>query len=272
MSTSLKNRTLFITGASRGIGRALALRAAKDGANVVILAKTANPRPDLEGTIHSVAREVEEAGGKALPLAVDVRDEEAVCKAALEAAEKFGGIDCVVNNASAIHFAGTEDTPMRRYDLMMNVNSRGTFTCVQACLPWLRKSRHAQILTMSPPLNLGSKYIGFSPAYSLSKYGMSLLTMGFAKEFAGQIAANTLWPKTMIATDAIRVNFSNLMEGTRKPSIVADAAHAILCGLPGNPSGRHFIDEDVLREQGVSDFTDYAVDPSKPVTEDIFLD
>lgn len=273
MTTPLKGRTLFITGASRGIGRAIALRAAKDGANIAVIAKTAEPRPDLEGTIHSVAAEIEAAGGRALALAVDIRNDEAVAEAVQKTAAHFGGIDILINNASAIHFAGTAETPLKRYDLMMDINARGTFVCAQACLPWLQKSKAAQILTMSPPLNLGSKWLGVSPAYTLSKYGMSLLTMGFAKEFAPYgIAANTLWPRTFIATDAIRVNFGPMMAHARSPEIVADAAHRILSGLPGKPTGQHFIDEDVLRGCGISDFSAYTLDPSKPLSEDIFLD
>ena len=273
MLPSLKGRTLFITGASRGIGRAIALRAAKDGANIAVIAKTATPHPNLPGTIHSVAEEINAAGGKALPLAVDIRDEDAVAAAVEKTAQEFGGIDMLVNNASAIHFAGTAETPLKRYDLMMDINARGVFTCVQACLPHLQKSGRGHILTMSPPLNLGSKWIGVSPAYALSKYGMSLLTLGFAKEFATLgISANTLWPRTFIATDAIRVNFEAMMGHARSPEIVADAAYKILLGLPGNPSGKHFIDEDVLRECGVTEFSHYALDPDQPLSDDIFLD
>lgn len=272
-SNGLSGKTLFITGASRGIGRSLALRAAKDGANIVIVSKTAEKRDDLDGTIHSVAAEVEEAGGKALAIATDIRDEDAVKAAVDQAAARFGGIDILVNNASAIHFFGTEDTPLKRYDLMMDVNARGTFTCVQACLPHLAKSGAGKILTMSPPLNLNTKWLGVSPAYTLSKYGMSLLTMGFAAEFAHlKITANTLWPRTLIATDAVRVNFGAMYAHARRPEIVADAAHLILSGLPGNPTAQHFIDEDVLRDSGVSDFDAYALEPGQPLSEDIFLD
>lgn len=273
MLSSLKGRTLFITGASRGIGRAIALRAAKDGANIAVIAKTETPHPDLPGTIHSVAAEITAAGGKALPLAVDIRDEDAVSAAVEKTVQEFGGLDILINNASAIHFAGTAETPLKRYDLMMDINARGTFSCVHACLPHLQKSDHAHILTMSPPLNLRSKWIGVSPAYTLSKYGMSLLTMGFAREFATLgISANTLWPRTFIATDAIRVNFGPMMGHARSPDIVSDAAYKILLGLPGDPTGRHFIDEDVLRECGVTEFGHYTLDPSQPLSDDIFLD
>lgn len=272
-TTPLKGKTLFITGASRGIGRSLALRAAKDGANIVIVSKTDQKRDDLDGTIHSVAAEVEEAGGKALAVATDIRDEAAVQAAVDQAVAKFGGIDILVNNASAIHFFGTPETPLKRYDLMMDVNSRGTFTCAQACLPHLSKSGAGKILTMSPPLNLETKWLGVSPAYTLSKYGMSLLTRGFASEFAHlKITANTLWPKTLVATDAVRVNFGAMYAHARTPEIVADAAYLILCGLPGNPTGQHFIDEDVLRESGMTDFDHYALEPGQPLSEDIFLD
>ncbi|MDB5491953.1 MAG: oxidoreductase, short chain dehydrogenase [Micavibrio sp.] len=267
-----KGRTVFITGASRGIGRSIALRLAAEGANVALISKTQQERPDLPGTIHSVAGEIAAAGGSALPIAADVRDEEGIALAAQKTAETFGGIDIVINNASAIHFAGTEDTPSKRYDLMMDVNSRGTFTCVQSCLPWLLKSDDAQILTMSPPLNLNSKWIGVSPAYALSKYGMSLLTIGFAREFAGKIRANTLWPKTFIATDAIRVNFGSMLQQSRQPSIVSDATFAILSGQIGRLTGQHLIDEDVLRQTGISDFLPYATDPALEPQEDIFLD
>lgn len=267
-----KGKTVFITGASRGIGRAIALRLAAEEANIALIAKTQTARPDLPGTIHSVAAEIAATGGQALPVAADVRDEDGIALAAQKTAERFGGIDIVINNASAIHFAGTEDTPVRKYDLMMDVNSRGTFVCVQSCLPWLLKSPDAQILTMGPPLNLDSKWIGVAPAYALSKYGMSLLTMGFAKEFAGKIRANTLWPKTFIATDAIRVNFGAMMQQSRRPAIVADAAHAVLSGSLGAVTGRHLIDEDILCQIGITDFTSYAADPAQEPQEDIFLD
>lgn len=277
MTLSLKGRTLFITGASRGIGRALALRAAKDGANIAVIAKTAEPRPDLNGTIHSVAAEIRAAGGHALPLAVDIRDETALQAAIEETADYFDGIDLLVNNASALHFSGTADTPLKKYDLMMDINTRGTFVCVQACLPWLQKSREAQILTISPPLNLNSKWLGSAPAYTLSKYGMSLLTRGFAQEadFQG-IAVNTLWPRSLIATDALRIHFKPMLRHARTPDIMADAAHLILSGRmfeqTGPATGQHFVDEDILRQSGIDDFSHYAIDPSKPLSEDVFLD
>ena len=267
-----KNKTVFITGASRGIGRAIALRLAADGANIALISKTQQERPDLPGTIHSVAAEIRATGGSALAIATDVRDEEGVVIAAQKTADQFGGIDIIINNASAIHFAGTAETPAKKFDLMLDVNARGTFVCVQSCLPWLLKSPDAQILTMSPPLNLGSKWIGVTPAYSLSKYGMSLLTLGFAREFEGKIRANTLWPKTFIATDAIRVNFGSMMQQSRKTTIVSDAVHGILSGQIGNITGQHLIDEDVLLQMGVTDFAPYATDPALEPQEDIFLD
>lgn len=270
--SSLHGKTLFITGSSRGIGRALALRAARDGANIVIIGKSDRPHATLEGTIHSVAAEVVAAGGRALPLACDVRDENQVVQAALKAAETFGGIDILINNASAIHMAGTPETSAKHYDLMMNINSRGTFICTQACLPYLSRSPRAQILTMSPPLNIRTKWLGASPAYTLSKMGMSLLTMGFAAEFQHiRIAANTLWPKTMIATDAIRVNFPALYQQCRTAEIVADAAHAIFTD-PTHPTAQHFIDETVLRAKRITDFAHYALNPTETLAEDIFLD
>jgi citronellol/citronellal dehydrogenase len=267
-----KGRTVFITGASRGIGRAVALRLAAEGANIALLSKTETPNPDLPGTVHSVAAEIETAGGFALPLAVDIRDENAVQDAAEKTATRFGGIDIVINNASAIHFAGTDETPTKKYDLMMDVNARGTFICVKTCLPWLLKSTNAQILTMSPPLNIGTKWLGVSPAYTLSKFGMSLLTIGFAGEFEGKIRANTLWPKTFIATDAIRVNFGSMISHSRSTAIVADAAHAILSNKIGAVTGQHLVDEAVLRRIGVTDFSSYATDPANQPQDDIFLD
>ena len=270
--TSLKGKTLFITGASRGIGRALALRAAADGANIAIIAKSAEPHPTLGGTIHTVAEEVRAAGGQALPIPCDIRSTECVEDSVRRTAETFGGIDILINNASAVHMAGTAETSTKRYDLMMDINSRGTFVCSQACAPYLARSSAAHILTMSPPLNIRTKWLGISPAYTLSKMGMSLLTMGFATEFKGQnICANTLWPKTMIATDAIRVNFPDMYRQSRTTDIVADAAYMILTN-PDRPTGQHFIDEDILVNFGVTDLSRYALDPSVPLAEDIFLD
>lgn len=273
MST-LRGRTLFITGASRGIGKGVALRAARDGANVVIAAKTTEPHPKLPGTIHTAAREIEEAGGRALPVKVDVRFEEQVAQAVEKAVEAFGGIDMVVNNASAIFLAGTADTPMKRFDLMHQVNVRATFLCTRLCLPWLERSDHAHVLNLAPPPRLEPRWFAPHPAYTLSKYGMSLCVLGWAEELRDQgIGVNALWPRTTIDTAAIR----NLLGGeavarrSRRPTIVADAAHAILVRDPRRCTGNFFIDEEVLREEGVHDFQAYAVDPEAELQDDLFL-
>jgi len=270
---TLKDKTVFITGASRGIGRAIALRCARDGANVAIAAKTAEPHPKLQGTIHSVAAEVEAAGGRAFPLHLDIRDEAAVEAAVRQTAEKFGGIDALVNNASAISLTGTLSTPMKRYDLMQTVNTRGTFLCSQACLPYLLKAENAHILTLSPPLNLDPKWFAPHVAYTIAKYGMSLCTLGMAREFAAQgVAVNSLWPRTTIATAAVEVFFPESIEASRKPQIMADAAHAILTRDSRSATGHFFIDEDVLRSAGVTDLEQYAVTPGARLHQDIFLD
>lgn len=269
---SLSGKTLFITGASRGIGRAIALRAAQDGANVAIASKSSAPNPKLPGTIHSVAREVEQAGGRALALKCDIREEEQVLAAVAETADAFGGIDILVNNASAIWLRGTLDTPMKRFDLMQQVNSRGSFLCAQACLPWLLRAPEPHILTLAPPPSLDPKWWGPHTGYTLAKMGMSFVTLGLAAEFGPQgVAVNALWPRTIIATDAL-----NLIPGTepsrcRTPDIVADAAHAVLVQPASRRSGEFLIDEDVLREAGVEDFTRFAVDPSQPLLPDLFL-
>jgi citronellol/citronellal dehydrogenase len=270
---SLKDKTIFITGASRGIGRAIALRCARDGANIVIAAKTSDPHPKLAGTIHSVAAEVEQAGGRALPLQVDIREEDAVFAAVKRAVETFGGIDILVNNASAIGLTGTLATPIKRYDLMTGINTRGTFLCSQACLPHLLKAGNPHILTLSPPLNLSPRWVGPHVAYTISKYGMSLCTLGMAAEFMDQgVAVNSLWPRTTIATAAVEVFFPQALASSRKPEIMADAAHAILCRDSRSCTGNFFIDETVLRSEGVRDFERYAVTPGAPVATDIFLD
>ena len=275
---SLHGKTIIITGASRGIGGPIAERAGRDGANMAILAKSSAPHPTLQGTIHTTAETVEKAGGKALPLALDVRDENAVAAAIAKIADHFGGIDMVVNNASAIHVAPTNETPMHKYDLMMDVNARGTFAITQAALPHLLKSATAQspsqILTLSPPINLNSMWIGQCPAYTLSKYGMSLLTKGFAAEFQDRhICANTLWPQTLIATDAVRVFFPGAYEATRTPAIVADAAYIILTGSNATfETGMHYTDEEILKKSGVTDFSPYDSHPGTDPSPDIFLD
>jgi len=268
----LKEKTLFITGASRGIGLAIALRAARDGANIVIAAKSSMPNPKLPGTIHSAAAEVEAAGGRALALQVDIREEDEVRAAAEKAAAHFGGIDILVNNASAIWLKGALDTPMKRFDLMQGVNARGTFLCSQVCLPYLLKSANPHILTLAPPPTLDAKWWAPHTGYTLAKMGMSFVTLGLAAEFrdAG-VAVNALWPRTVIATAALAMIPGVNLEGCRKPEIVADAAHAVLSRPARARSGEFLIDEDVLRAAGISDFDAYAVDPTQPLLPDLFL-
>jgi len=276
---SLKDRTLFVTGASRGIGLAIATRAARDGANVVIAAKTAEPHPKLPGTIYTAAAEIEAAGGRALPLVVDIRDAEAVAAAVREAVGHFGGIDVLVNNASAISLTDTPNTPVRRYDLMFGVNVRGTFVCTQACLPALvesaRAGRNPQVLTLAPPLNMDPKWFAPHVAYTMAKYGMSMCVLGHAQEFrAHGIAVNALWPKTVIATAALQA-IGGVPSGLcRTPEILADAAHAILTGDARDPAntGNFHIDEDLLRARGVTDFDRYSVVPgTQGLLPDLFL-
>ncbi|MFO7338782.1 MAG: NAD(P)-dependent oxidoreductase [Lysobacteraceae bacterium] len=270
---SLAGKTLFITGASRGIGRAIALRAARDGANVAIAAKSSVPNPKLPGTIHSVAAEVEAAGGRALPIKCDIREEEQVHAAVAATVEAFGGIDILVNNASAIWLRGTLDTPMKRFDLMQQVNARGSFLCAQACLPHLLQAANPHILTLAPPPSLDPKWWGPHTGYTLAKMGMSFVTLGLAAEFGPQgVAVNALWPRTVIATDALNMIPGVEVARCRKPEIMADAAHAILVRQAAGFSGHFLIDEDVLRQAGVADFSGYAVDPSQALLPDLFLD
>jgi citronellol/citronellal dehydrogenase len=270
---TLQGKTLFISGASRGIGLAIALRAARDGANVVIAAKTAEPDPRLPGTIHTAAAEVEAAGGRALALQVDIRDEDAVQAAVARAAEHFGGIDILVNNASAISLTRTPDTPLKRYDLMMDINVRGSFVCAQACLPHLQRAANPHILSLSPPLNLDPKWLGVHAAYTTSKYAMSLIALGLAEELKAQgIAVNTLWPQTIIATSALNVASVGLGEMGRKPEIMADAAWQVLTSDARSLTGRSLIDEAVLRSAGVTDFSGYLVKPGITPIVDLFLD
>ncbi|HJX26369.1 MAG TPA: NAD(P)-dependent oxidoreductase [Thermoanaerobaculia bacterium] len=270
----LRGKTLFITGASRGIGKAIALRAAADGANLVIAAKTTDPHPKLPGTIHSAAEEVEAAGGKALAVACDIREEDQVRQAVDQAVSTFGGIDILVNNASAINLTGTLETPIKRFDLMWGVNARGTFLCSQACLPYLEKAANPHILTLSPPLNLDPKWFKDHVAYTIAKYGMSLCVLGMAEEFKGRgIAVNALWPRTVIATAALAMLGGAIRpENCRKPEIVADAAHAILTRDSRSYTGNFHIDEDVLREEGITDLEKYAVQPGQRLLTDLFLE
>jgi citronellol/citronellal dehydrogenase len=271
---SLRGKTLFITGASRGIGHAIAMRAARDGANVVIAAKTTEPHPKLPGTIYTAAAEVEAAGGKALACAVDIRSEDQVAEAVAKAVETFGGIDILVNNASAISITDTRRTQMKRYDLMHQINTRGTFVCSQACLPHLEKAANPHILMLSPPLDMNPRWFAPHLAYTMAKFGMSMCVLGLSAELARDgIAANALWPKTMIATAAVRnlLGGDQAVRGSRTPEIVADAAHWILTQPSREVTGNLFVDEDVLRQAGVTDFDHYAVDPSAPLLPDLFL-
>jgi citronellol/citronellal dehydrogenase len=271
---TLNGKTLFITGASRGIGKAIALRAARDGANIVIAAKTTEPHPKLPGTIHTAAEEIERAGGKALACVVDIRFEDQIADAVNKAVERFGGIDILVNNASAISLTGTVDTPLKRFDLMHGINTRGTFACSQACIPHLRKAKNPHILNISPPLNMEPRWFAPHVAYTMAKYGMSLCVLGMAEELRDErIGVNALWPKTVIATAAVQnlLGGDDVIRGSRKPEIMADAAHAVLTQDSRSCTGNFFIDEDVLRTAGVRDFEPYAVTPGAELLPDYFL-
>ncbi len=270
----LRDKTIFITGASRGIGREIALRCARDGAKVVITGKTAEAHPKLSGTIHTVAEEVRQAGGQALAVQLDVRDEQAIADAVAQAAAHFGGIDVLVNNASAISLTPTLQTSAKRLDLMWDVNMRATFLASQACIPHLKQAANPHILTLSPPLSLDPKWFAPHVAYTMSKYGMSLCMLGMAREFAAEgIACNCLWPRTTIATAAIENNFpAAILRASRHPAIVADAAHAVLLRDSKSNSGNFYIDEEVLRAEGVTDFEDYAVTPGTALYNDLFLE
>lgn len=271
---SLNDKTIFVTGGSRGIGLEIALAAAREGANIVIAARSNRPNPKLPGTIHTAAEQIVAAGGKCLPLVMDVRDENRVAECAAEATDHFGGIDILVNNASAIYLAGSLDVPAKRFDLMQQVNMRGTFFASQACLPYLLKADNPHILTLSPPLNFNPKWFARHTAYTISKYGMSMCVAGLAAEFGPQgIAVNALWPKTVIDTAALAM-LKGMVEpkNCRKPSIVADAALAIFKRDSSSCSGNFFVDEDILREEGVTDFSSYAVADGEPLVPDLFLD
>ena len=271
---SLHGKTLFITGASRGIGLAIALRAARDGANVVVAAKTAEAHPKLEGTIYTAAAEIEKAGGKALPVIVDVRDEGSVKAAVDQAVATFGGIDVCVNNASAIQLTGTLETDMKRYDLMHQINTRGTFLTSKACIPHLKKAKNPHVLNLSPPLDLSPRWFGPHVAYTMAKYGMSMCVLGMAEEFrSAGIAFNALWPRTGIATAAIRfaLGGDEGMRMCRTPEIMADAAHVILSRPSRERTGQFFLDDVVLYEAGVRDFDRYRVDPTMALMPDFFV-
>ena len=272
MERTLEGKTLFISGASRGIGKAIALRAARDGANVAIAAKSNVPNPKLPGTIHTAAQEIEDAGGKALAIKCDIREEADVTAAVAACVERFGGIDVLVNNASAISLTGTLDTPMKRFDLMFGVNVRGTFLCSQACLPHLLKAANPHILTLSPPLNMDARWFAPHVAYTMAKYGMSECVLGLAAEFRDRgVAVNALWPYTVIHTAALAMIPGVDPNRCRTPEIMADAAHAILTTPSRERTGKFLLDEDVLREVGVADFTKYAVKPGTPLLTDLFL-
>ena len=269
---SLKGKTLFITGGSRGIGLAIGLQAAAEGANIVIAAKTVEPHPKLEGTIHTAAAEIAKAGGRALPLAVDVRDDAAVQAALDEAAAKFGGIDIVLNNASAIQLTPTTATDMRRYDLMQQINARGSFMVSKFAIPYLIRSANPHILMLSPPLDMAEKWFAPHTAYSMAKFGMSLVVLGLAGELRGKIAVNALWPRTTIATAAIRnlLGGDAIMRRSRKPAILAEAACRIF-QKPKTFTGNFLIDDTFLAGEGIRDFDQYRVDPSQPLQVDFFV-
>ncbi|HXU72742.1 MAG TPA: NAD(P)-dependent oxidoreductase [Polyangia bacterium] len=271
---TLKGRTLFITGASRGIGLAIAKRAARDGANIVVAAKTTDPHPKLPGTIYSAAKEIEEAGGKALACVVDIRDENQIAAAVQKAVETFGGIDILINNASAISLTGTVATPMKRYDLMHSINTRGTFACSQACIPYLKKSSNPHILMNSPPLNMEERWFAPHVAYTMAKFGMSMCVLGMAGELRGDgIAVNAIWPRTVIATAAVQnlLGGESTMRGARTPEIMADAAYAILTKPSREFTGNFCIDEEILKKEGVTDFAKYQSVPGADLIPDFFL-
>lgn len=272
--SSLKGKTLFITGASRGIGLAIALRAARDGANIAIAAKTAEPHKHLPGTIYTAAEEIEKAGGKALPLMVDIRSEELVQDAVEKTVARFGGIDICVNNASAISLTGTEATEMKRWDLMHQINARGTFLVSKTCIPYLRKAANPHVLMLSPPLDMSAKWFAPHVAYTIAKFGMSLCVLGMSEEFRSNgIAFNALWPRTAIATAAVEFALGGdaMMKASRTPDILADAAQLILTKPARTFTGNFIIDDTFLWENGVTDFEKYRVDRSQKLIPDFFV-
>jgi citronellol/citronellal dehydrogenase len=270
---NLKGKTLFITGASRGIGLAIALRAARDGARIVVAAKSAEEDPRIPGTIYSAASAIEAAGGEALPVVVDVREEAQVAAAVEKAVERFGGIDILVNNASAIHLSPAGETPMKRYDLMMDINVRGAYLCAQVCLPHLLRASNPHILTLSPPLNMNARWFGMHSAYTVSKYAMSMVGIGLAEELRGRgVASNSLWPRTLIATAALSIASPGGSARARTPSIMADAAWHMLTQDARSYTGRQELDELVLRAHGVTDFSGFQQDPSIEPEIDLFVD
>jgi citronellol/citronellal dehydrogenase len=272
---TLKDRTIFISGASRGIGLAIAQRAARDGANVALIAKTAEPHPKLEGTIYTAAEQIDTAGGSALPIVGDIRDEAAVESAVAQAVERFGGIDIVINNASAINLASTEQIEVSRFDLMYQINVRGSFVVTKACVPHLRRGPNPHILTLSPPISFDPKWLGGNIAYTVAKYGMSMLALGWAEEFrdAG-IASNALWPRTLIATAAVQniIGGDAAMRRSRRPEIYADAAYEILTRTSRDCTGNTFLCEDVLMDAGITDFSQYSFIPGADLTADMYVD
>jgi citronellol/citronellal dehydrogenase len=274
VTTTLQGKTLFITGASRGIGLAIALRAARDGANIVVVAKTERPDPRLPGTIHTAVEQINKAGGNGLACACDIRIDEHVQASVEKALATFGGIDVLVNNASAIHLSGTLDTPMKRYDLMHDINTRGTFLCSQVCLPHLLKASNPHILNISPPLNLETRWFAPHLAYTMAKFGMSLCVLGMSGEFRERgIAVNALWPKTVIATAAVQnlLGGGEIVKRSRQPGIMADAAHLLLTRSSREFTGNFFIDEDVLRQAGITEFDKYSVTPGSDLIADFFV-
>jgi citronellol/citronellal dehydrogenase len=275
MTMTLDQKTLFISGASRGIGLAIALRAARDGANVALIAKTGEPHPKLEGTVFTAAEQIEAAGGQALPIVGDIRDESQVAAAVAQTVERFGGIDVCINNASAIDLSGTEALDVKRYDLMQAINARGTFVVSRACVPHLKRSDNPHILTLSPPITLEPRWLGPHIGYTIAKYGMSLCALGFAAEFRETgIASNALWPRTLIATAAVQnlLGGEEAMARSRRPELYADAAYAVMTRPSRECTGNMYLCEDVLAEEGITDLDEYAYVPGVEPQVDLFVD